>query len=93
MEQNVFKTYDDGMAVSIGTCNISDLPNVLVASCYKNDTDTIRLYGIEDFINELIPKIYERAAEQEFLWIDYLFSKGSFLGLTPDLAKSYIILK
>lgn len=37
-----------------------------------------------------IPKIYERAAEQEFLWIDYLFSKGSFLGLTPDLAKSYI---
>lgn len=59
MEQNVFKTYDDGMAVNIGTCNISDLPNVLVSSCYKNDTDTIRLYGIEDFINELIPKIYE----------------------------------
>ena len=48
MEQNVFKTYDDGMAVSIGTCSIPDLPNVLVASCYKNDTDTIRLYGIED---------------------------------------------
>ena len=34
MEQNVFKTYDDGMAVSIGTCSIPDLPNVLVASCY-----------------------------------------------------------
>ncbi len=59
MEQNVFKTYDDGMAVNIGTCSIPDLPNVLVTSCYKNDTDTIRLYGIEDFINELIPKIYE----------------------------------
>ena len=29
MEQNVFKTYDDGMAVTIGTCSISDLPNVL----------------------------------------------------------------
>lgn len=59
MEQNVFKTYDDGMAVTIGTCSIPDLPNVLVASCYKNDTDTIRLYGIEEFINELVPKIYE----------------------------------
>ena len=57
MEQNVFKTYDDGMAVTIGTCSISDLPNVLVASCYKNDTDTIRLYGIEDFINDTVTQV------------------------------------
>lgn len=34
--------------------------------------------------------LYSEAVEQEFAWVDYLFRHGSFLGMTPDLAKMYI---
>lgn len=41
-------------------------------------------------IADKIPSIYERACEQEFEWIDFLFRDGAFLGMSPELAKSYI---
>ena len=41
-------------------------------------------------IEPLIPELYISACEQEFEWIDCLFEEGSFLGMTPELAKAYI---
>ncbi|MGI7717469.1 ribonucleotide-diphosphate reductase subunit beta [Campylobacter coli] len=41
-------------------------------------------------IKDNITDRYLEAADQEFKWIDYLFSKGAFLGMTPELAKNYI---
>lgn len=49
--------------------------------------------GFTEIYEKIKPKIREKyleAAEQEFKWIDYLFIKGAFLGMTPDLAKSYL---
>lgn len=37
-----------------------------------------------------IQDMYSEAVEQEFAWVDYLFRHGSFLGMTPDLAKMYL---
>ena len=41
-------------------------------------------------IESNIPGIYERACEQEFEWIDFLFKDSAYLGMSPELAKSYI---
>lgn len=41
-------------------------------------------------IENKIPEIYENACVQEFQWIDFLFKEGSFLGMSPELAKNYL---
>lgn len=41
-------------------------------------------------IEPQIPEIFMRAVDQEFQWVDCLFESGSFLGMTPELAKSYL---
>ena len=41
-------------------------------------------------IESQISEIYENACQQEFEWIDFLFKDGAFLGMSPELAKSYI---
>lgn len=41
-------------------------------------------------IDSQIPEIFRNAVEQEFEWVDCLFADGSFLGMTPELAKSYL---
>lgn len=37
-----------------------------------------------------IPELFRIAVEQEFEWVDCLFEEGSFLGMTPELAKAYL---
>lgn len=37
-----------------------------------------------------IAELYSEALDQEYEWIGYLFRKGSFLGMTPDLARLYL---
>lgn len=46
--------------------------------------------GIFEKIQQKIPQIYEDAVTQEFEWIDFLFSKGSYLGMSAELAKTYL---
>lgn len=49
--------------------------------------------GFIDAYNEIKPYIKEQyieAINQEFEWIDNIFEKGSFLGMTPELAKNYL---
>lgn len=43
-----------------------------------------------DFWQPHIADLYSDALDQESAWIDYLFGHGSFLGMTPDLARSYL---
>ena len=59
MNQEVFEADENGMTTNIGKCTIEDLPRMLVQSCYKYKANTIRLYGNEHFIEELIPSIQE----------------------------------
>lgn len=37
-----------------------------------------------------IADIYSEALDEEYEWLDYLFRQGSFLGMTPDLARLYL---
>ena len=49
--------------------------------------------GFLEIFKEEESKIYDmyfEASEEEFKWIDYLYSKGFPLGISPELAKSYI---
>lgn len=49
--------------------------------------------GFREVYAELAPKIpdiYRAAAEEEFTWIEYLFEDGEYLGMSIDLAKTYI---
>lgn len=41
-------------------------------------------------IEPQIPEMFRDAMDEEFEWIDFIFEKGSFLGMTPDLAKLYL---
>lgn len=41
-------------------------------------------------IEKDIHKMYEDAYHEEFQWIDYLFSQGSYIGLNANMIKSYI---
>ena len=41
-------------------------------------------------IEPQIPEMFRDAMDEEFMWIDFIFEKGSFLGMTPDLAKLYL---
>lgn len=43
----------------------------------------------EDCKDETI-KLFKACSEQELNWCDYLFSKGSMLGLNADILKSYV---
>ena len=58
--------------------------------------NTLKKKEDEGFIEEYaklqpdIKYIYQTACEQEFEWIDYLFSKGDFLGMSGMVAKEYI---
>lgn len=54
----------------------------------KNDSEGFT--KIYNKIKSNIPYIYQNACEQEFEWIDYLFSKGDFLGMSSIAAKEYI---
>jgi ribonucleoside-diphosphate reductase beta chain len=50
--------------------------------------------GFVEIYESLLPKIKERfyeALSEELEWIDYLFSKGSFIGMNANIAKSYVI--
>jgi len=50
--------------------------------------------GFKEIILEMMPEIKERfykALEEEFEWVDYLFSKGSFLGMNANICKKYVV--
>lgn len=54
---------------------------------------TVREEGFQEayaFWQPRILDLYSEAVEQEFAWVDYLFKFGSFLGMTPELAKMYV---
>ena len=53
----------------------------------KEDEGFVEVY--KEFKHE-IHKLYEEAYKDEEVWIDLLFSKGSFLGMNADIAKTYI---
>lgn len=42
--------------------------------------------GLRDYIVTR----YEEAYAEECRWVDYIFQEGSFLGMSPDLAKMYL---
>ena len=49
--------------------------------------------GFAEVYAELTPKIpdiYRESAEEEFTWIEYLFEDGEYLGMSVELAKTYI---
>lgn len=49
--------------------------------------------GFQDIIKANEQKVYDAynmAVEQEKRWVDYLFSKGSLLGLNSEILKNYI---
>jgi len=50
--------------------------------------------GFKDIFKSLIPKIKERyytALLEEFEWIDYLFSNGSYVGMNAKICKAYVV--
>lgn len=54
----------------------------------------IEIEGFKDVFEHKMADIKERfyqALEEEFEWIDYLFSKGSFIGMNAKICKSYVI--
>lgn len=58
-------------------------------SYLKNNQDE----GFVEIYKEIEPdiyKMYEDAYKEEFEWIDYLFSKGSYIGLNSNMIKQYI---
>lgn len=61
-----------------------NLLRILKTEVSEGFTDTYK--SLENYIIER----YTQVAQEEFEWIDYLFSKGSFLGMTSDLAKIYL---
>lgn len=51
------------------------------------------LEGFKEVYEEMRPEIrqmYEDAYNEEIAWIDYLFSKGSYLGMNKDIAIQYM---
>lgn len=53
----------------------------------------VKAEGFTETFQKLIPKIKERfyqAYHEECKWIDYLFSKGSYLGMSANIMKNYI---
>lgn len=49
--------------------------------------------GFQDIVKkneEKVYAMYEQAVQNEKDWADYLFSKGSLLGLNPDILKMYV---
>lgn len=54
------------------------------------DSNTEGFAEIYRDLENKIPEIYENACIQEFQWIDFLFKEGSFLGMSPELAKNYL---
>lgn len=58
-------------------------------SYLKNNKDE----GFVEIYKDIEPdiyKMYEDAYKEEFEWIDYLFSKGSYIGLNSNMIKQYI---
>jgi len=50
--------------------------------------------GFKSIFESMMPAIKERfyeALEEEFEWADYLFSKGSFIGMNAKIVKSYMV--
>lgn len=45
---------------------------------------------VYDELRSYIIDRYTEVAKEEFEWIDYIFSRGSYLGMTAELAKTYI---
>lgn len=45
---------------------------------------------LRDYIIEKISASFREMAEQEFQWIDYLFSRGELPGLTKNLLRKYV---
>ena len=49
--------------------------------------------GFKEIYEEMRPeilKLYEQAWLEEQIWIDFLFSKGSYLGMNAEIAKIYM---
>lgn len=55
----------------------------------KNNKDEGFVEVYKDVEKEIL-EMYREAYEQEFEWIDFLFSKGSYIGINAEISKSYI---
>ena len=62
---------------------------------FANITEVIKSYeeGFVDYVVNCKDKIIKRYIEvynEELDWIDYLFSKGSYIGMNAKIAKDYL---
>jgi ribonucleotide reductase beta subunit family protein with ferritin-like domain len=83
----MFLARQNGAPFVTGNCHVAITQNII---------DNWRKYpeeGFQKIVKENEQKIYDMygfATETEKKWADYLFSKGSLLGLTPTSLKGYI---
>lgn len=47
-------------------------------------------YRVADDSKDAVIELFKKCSEQELDWCDYLFSKGSMLGLNNDILKDYV---
>ena len=81
----------NGKVVVTGNCRDENLhlaaTQTLLKLLPKDDPDYIK---IADECQDKAIELFKQAVDQEKEWCDFLFSKGSVIGLNADILKSYV---
>jgi ribonucleoside-diphosphate reductase beta chain len=74
-------------------CRDENLHLAITSHILKKFADGSEGKMMADIAKECEPKVYEmyaEAVEQEEAWAEYLFSKGSIVGLNAEILKEYV---